>query len=179
MGKNSLKKKITLTRAKLTELVNGIEIIENPEIGRISATKNLGAGKSISIDAKIDAEKPSSYFEIELTGKIIPYDVKIYREGYDAFFGKTRAHYFNQGKDVGLTEDFSVSMMSGKKSEFFYNDADTAIAVKLDYANLPRWPFGRFYRKDYAGEFRPLIRALELRLGRLLIDKSCLAKHPY
>lgn len=175
---NSTRKKLSnrvrLAIANLIELLNGIEVKEDyPVKGCISVSQRLGWQRSIGMTVKIQPDTQHPYFEIDRYGSKIPFDLKI-GDSRCGIPNPSHNYMFYKGQDIGLVEKFTVSAWR-ETSEVYSNGRRNDTKYSGDRHFITGTSI-RFGIRDYIGDYRPLIRSLELRLGRKIIDKKTLAK---
>lgn len=159
-------KKVRISVARINERRNDIEVINFPSRESLIVKKSLGWQEGINIIAKIQPDVQSSYFEINVYGKKIPFDLEIQDSRFRIIPGFS--YYFNKGKDIGIVANYLWGL--GNPLEFYSNGREK------DTANLaPGGPYG-FNIRDYKSQYLPLIKSLELRLGRKVINENILER---
>ena len=158
-------KRIKLVRARSIDILYKLKVeYDSPEEGCLYVSKNLGERKGISIVAKTQLDVYCPSFELNLSGTKIPFDVKICDARSD--FCEPRHYFFSREEDIGLVEEFRTHMICGYVSRFYSNGrkVESNCLVKSQFL------FGRFDTSDYFGDYKPLIKSIELKLGRKIID---------
>ncbi len=129
-----------------------IEINEEyPEPNTISANIMKGNKSEDGIFTKKNLSKRSD-FQINVGREITPYTTRVDFGDYSFFFDE-------QGKDMGLVQE-----NRGSQSKIYRNcrNPQTKGVVPYDYHRLTKEVFERNYA--------PLVQALEIKLGRKIID---------